>query len=262
MKMKIFFVSVISICLTSCAFFNKTLRKDKTLSGGPTVMTYSLTDKSGKFELIRETGFIKSKNQYITKRQIFSTDGKRKLLEKSIAISTPGSFKGVNILRPKISQYSVWFEKKRYFSEMSISTKDKSMMVKLDSPEKQWRGESLRKFPKMTGVFCYYSQIIECANLSGFIDEATKKQAGSMKILIIWEGYPYFQEQYLNIPKDIFLNATLAYYGKNQNNERRFTLKFADQSIFYFVDNKNRLLKMFWVSQGLSVTRKNNVEKK
>jgi hypothetical protein len=257
MKMKIFFVLVLCISFSSCAFFNKTLRKDKALSSGATVITYNLTDKSGKFELVRETGFIKSKNQYITKRQIFSKDENRKLLEKSIVISTPGSFKGVNILRPKISQYSVWFEKKKYFSEMSISTKEKSMMIKLNSPEKQWRGESLIKFPKITGVFCYFSQIIECANLSGFIDEATKRQAGNMKVLIIWEGFPYIQEQYLNIPKEVFLNATFAYDGKNQNNERRFTLKFAGQSVFYFVDKKNRLLKMFWVSQGLSVTRKN-----
>ena len=139
---------------------------------------------------------------------------------------------------------------------MSISTKEKSMLMKLSSPEKQWRGQSLVKFPKMTGVFCYFSQILECANLSGFIDEATKRQAGSMKVLIIWEGFPYIHEQYLNIPKEVFLNATFAYDGKNQNNERRFTLKFAGQSIFYFVDKKNRLLKMFWVSQGLSVTRK------
>jgi hypothetical protein len=256
MKTNLFLTLILCSQLYSCAFFNKALRKDKTLSAGAKVATYSLVDKSGKFELQREFGYIKSKNQYITKRRIFSDDSERKLLEKSIVISTPGSVKGVNVLRPSISQYSVWFEKKKYFTEMEISPKDKSMLVKLSSPEKHWRGESRIKFPPMTGVYCYFSQVIECANISGFLDEATKRQAGSMQILIIWEGYPYFQEQYLNIPKEVFSNAVLEYDGKNSNGERRFTLKFSGQSIFYFVDSKNNFSKMFWVSQGLSITKK------
>ena len=112
--------------ISSCGFFSRALRKDKTLSGGAIVTTFNLVDKSGKFELRRESGYIKSKNQYITKRQIFSYNSDRKLLEKSIVISTPGSVKGVNVMRPSISQYTVWFEKKKYFTEMEISPKDKS----------------------------------------------------------------------------------------------------------------------------------------
>ena len=58
------------------------------------------------------------------------------------------------------------------------------------------------------------------------------------------------------MPNEVFSNASLEYDGKNSNGERRFTLKFSGQSIFYFIDNKNNLSKMFWVSQGLSITKK------
>ena len=247
--------------LSSCAFFRQTMRKEKMLSSSVKTNNFVLTDKSGKFNFIREAGFIKGKNEFVVKRKVIASDDPSKLLEKSIVISNPGKYNGVNLLRPKISQYSVWFDKKKYFTEMKISPKEKSLYVKTISPEKQWNGEAQIKFPKMTGVYCFFSQVLDCASFTGFIDEATKRQAGSMRMLIIWEGYPYFQEQYLNIPNEVFTEAVFEYDGKNRNNERRFTLKVAGQQIFYFIHKDNSFKKMFWIVQGLSIVP-NNIPQK
>ncbi len=250
---KFFLIMFLCFGLSSCSYFARSKSKHGMFDSSGASLELELTDKSGKFNFLRELGYSQNKSELIVKQQIFAKDEEGKLLEKNITISTLGKIKGMSILRPKISQYTVWLSKQRYFTEMKISPKSRSMQIKMVSPEEQWSGETSVKFPKMSGVFCYFSQIIECANYTGFLDKASEHQTGSMKMLIIWEGYPYFQEQYLNVPNEVFSEAVFEYDGKNRNLERRFTLKFKGQSIFYFVDNKNRFKKMFWVSQGLSL---------
>lgn len=248
------FLSLIALqFIHSCAFVRKTMSKEDMLTKPVSNKAFILTDKSGKFNYLREAGYQKQGNQFVVKRKITAQDDPSKVLEKSIVIATPGKYNGVNLLRPKVSQYTVWFEKKKYFTEMKVLPKEKSVYVKTVSPEKQWNGEAKIKFPKMTGVYCFFSQVLDCAKYSGFINEATKRQAGSMKLVIIWEGYPFFQEQYLNIPDEIFTNASLEYEGKNRVGERRFTLKFQNQQIFYFLGQRNTFKKSFWVQQGMSV---------
>ncbi|CBW27984.1 putative exported protein [Halobacteriovorax marinus SJ] len=214
---------------------------------------FQLSDKAGKFVVEREKGFNKSKNQFIVKKSV-KVSGESKELEKLIVISKLGTLKkSLTVLRPEISEYSVWFEGKKYVSRMEVNPNTKSMEVKLTSPERQWQGKRVFSFPNSTGIFCYFSQITECARATGFIDKAIKRDSGSMKVVIIWEGYPYFQEQYLNIPNAVFTEGTFEYDGKNSRGERRFTLKVGDQAIFYFLDDNRELMKKFWVSQGLSM---------
>jgi hypothetical protein len=246
--------------LSSCAYFKKMSGNSNLFSGTPEgsnnskiVKQFQLTDKAGKFQVDREKGFNKKKNHFIVKKSVKDFDSGKEL-EKLIVISKLGSLSGkYSILRPEVSEYSVWFDGKRYLSRMRINTKTRSMDVTLKSPERQWQGKRTIPFPKGKGVFCYFSQITECARATGFIDKAIKNDGGSMKVVIIWEGYPYFQEQYLNVPNRVFSLGTFEYDGRNANGERRFTLKTSSQSIFYFIDNNHELEKKFWVAQGLSM---------
>ena len=245
---------------TSCAYFKKMSGSSglftSTPEGSNTTKVskkFQLTDRAGKFLIEREKGFNKKKNHFIVKKSVKSFDSGKEL-EKLIVISKLGSLSGkFSILRPEVSEYSVWFDGKRYLSRMRVNTKTKSMDVTLKSPEKQWQGKRTIPFPKGKGVYCYFSQMTECARATGFIDKAIKNDGGSMKVIVIWEGYPYFQEQYLNVPNRVFSLGSFDYDGRNANGERRFTLKTNSQVIYYFIDSQNELEKKFWVAQGLSM---------
>jgi hypothetical protein len=215
---------------------------------------YSLEDKSGRFILEREVGMSKGKKVF-TKYQVRNPDGDRKVLERSVVLSSVGTYnKKYRLLRPYAHQYDVWFEKQKYSTTGKINVKDKSMSLKLTSPEEQWNKPEIHKFPGSQSIaYCYFSQVIECAKVSGFIGKAIGKNVGSMYLNILWEGYPYVQEQYLNIPSGFFTAATLEYDGENKAGEKRFTLKFGENAIFYFLDDNLQLTKVFWPSQGLSI---------
>ena len=86
---------------------------------------------------------------FVVKEQIVSRDKTGdKVLEKAVAFSKFGKIGKIPVLRPMLSQYSVWFDGKRYVSEMKIDPEAKKLTVNLDSEEKQWTGD--------TGIF--YSQ--------------------------------------------------------------------------------------------------------
>ena len=57
------------------------------------------------------------------------------------------------------------------------------MQVRLKSPESQWNQDELFKFPEGKGIYCFFSQIIECAAVTGFISEAMKQKSGRMNLL-------------------------------------------------------------------------------
>ncbi len=263
--MKKIFLLVSLMFISSCAYLKSVgVSNPFSFEGNPgagntkkVIKKFQLTDKAGNFLINREKGFNKSKNQFIVKKTV-KASGDSKELEKLIVISKLGNLKkSLTILRPEISEYSVWFEGKKYVSRMEVNEETQSMDVKLFSPEKQWQGKRTFPFPKTMGIFCYFSQLTECARATGFIDKAIKKDSGSMKVVIIWEGYPYFQEQYLNIPNEVFTEGVFEYDGRNAKGERRFTLDVGGQSIFYFLDDNKELMKKFWVSQGLSMVEIN-----
>lgn len=182
---------------------------------------------------------------------------KDKTLEQSVAISTLGVVgKKVMILRPKLSQYNVWFEGKKYATELKLNPAKKAIDIKMTSPESQWNGTKQIKFPSSKILPCFFSQVIECANVSGFIRKASDKKTGVMNLVVIWEGYPYLNETFSDFPNDLFSQAQLAYDGMTKEGERRFNLRVAGQSIFYVLDNKDTMKKMFWVSQGISMVSK------
>lgn len=248
------FVLCLLCLLSTCSIFRKSSSKDRL---GWSRVEYDLVDNSGKFKEIRETGFNrKNINEFVVKRMIKAHDGDGKILERSITISTLGTLKGkLPVLRPKASQYTVWFDGAEYSSTLKVNIEKRSIDVSLKSPEKQWNGNSTVLFPKGTGVFCYFSQLFECVKVTDFFSKAIQEEAGQMNFHVIIDGFPYFQEQYLNVPQKIFIPVKLEYDGINKNGERRFSLQIAGQSIFYFIDSNELLIKMFWTQQGLSAVR-------
>jgi hypothetical protein len=251
-----FLVLSFAVLLTSCGGMSPKNIKDS-LATSDEVFNY--TDKNGQFVVKMSSGLNEKGKSYVTKRVMeIRGGGKDKTLEQSVAISTLGAVgkKKVMILRPKLSQYNVWFDGKKYVSELKLNPAKRAIDVKMTSPEAQWNGTKQIKFPSSKTLPCFFSQIIECAKVSGFIQKASEKKKGVMHLLIIWEGYPYLNETFSDFPSDLFSEAELEYDGKTKSSERRFNLRVLGQSIFYILNEKNVMTKMFWVSQGISMVSK------
>lgn len=255
-----YFLLILSMSvLLSCSRFNskEALRKELSHSEEK----YSYVDKNGKYIVRTGSGLNKKTNSFIVKRSLeLPGEDKSKILETSVTISELGSVKKINILRPKISQYNVWFDGKKYFSEIKMNPKKKALDLRMKSPESQWNGTKQFKLPSTKALYCFYSQVIECARTTGFLAEAIKKESGDLSFYLIWEGYPFLNETFTGVPSQIFSKAQLEYDGVTKENERRFNLKVAGQSIFYITDSNLQLKKMFWVAQGISMIRSSSGE--
>jgi len=249
---KSFALIIFVLVLCSCSSTKKAAEIKKDLTHAPE--KYSYTDKNGQFLVRLSSGFNKKTNSFFTKRSLEipekDTDN---LLETSVTLSDLGSVKKKNILRPKLSQYNVWFDGKKYFSELKMNQAKKAIDVRMVSPESQWNGVKQIKLPSTKALYCFFSQVIECAKTTGFLADSAKKEEGTLHFYLIWEGYPYLNETFTNVPSQLFSKAQLEYDGTTKENERRFNLKVAGQSIFYVVDEKFQMKKMFWVSQGISM---------
>jgi hypothetical protein len=244
----IFFAAVVSSCSTTkkAAVIKKELVRNEE--------KFSYTDKNGQYLVRLSSGFNKKTNVYFSKRSLEVPEKETdKVLETSVTFSDLGSIKKKNILRPKLSQYNVWFDGKKYFSELRMNPAKKAIDVKMVSPETQWNGTKQMKLPSTKALYCFFSQVVECAKTTGFLNEAVKKEAGTMNFYLIWEGYPYLNETFSNVPSQLFSKAQLEYDGITKEGEIRFNLKVAGQSVFYIVDSKMQMKKMFWVSQGISM---------
>ena len=248
---------VLAIFLLSCSFFSKkNLEPSKKITTPAYKKKYEFIDKGGKFFVYREAGRSGRGGDYVVKKRVYSQDKKREVLERSIAIATPGRLNSVSIVKPRISQYTVWFDKKKYFSELKLDVNSKSMILRMNSPEKQWQGTRKVPFPKGTGVFCFFSMVVECVAATGFMEKAMERGHGKMKFHIIWDGYPYIREQYEYLPDEIFSSAEFVYEGGKKSGEKKFLLSTGGQTIFYVVKPGGFLTKKFWISQGMSMVEK------
>lgn len=218
----------------------------------------SLEDKAGKFMVVREGGLAKDKKHIVSKYRVYSIEGVgQKPLEQSITFSTPGVLKSkIRLLRPEKSQYKVWFDGKLYQTETSLDKKSKSLIVSMKSPEKQWTGTKRFIFPGGTGIFCYFSQLVECLQYTGFIEKASKAKNGRMNFHIIWDGYPYIQEQYLNLNPEPFAAATVEYDGMTESKDYRFSVSVSGNVIIYLFNDSYDYAKIFWPAQGYSLYHK------
>lgn len=260
MSRRMIWVLIVGVLVSSCSTgIKKNLVNDLT----PMNSVFNYEDKNGLYYIKLSTLFDSNAKVYTTKKSMeLPRKNSDNIIEQSISTSSLGAVKKkAIILRPKMSQYNVWFDGKKYSSEIKINTKHKAIDLKMSSPEKEWNGSKQIKFPNTNMYPCFFNQIIECVKVSGFIDRSSKAETGSMSLLIVWEGYPYLSETFSDVPSELFTEAEIEYDGKTKQNERRYNLRFAGQSIFYVLNEQSEMIKMFWVSQGISMINKSIAKK-
>lgn len=225
---------------------------------------YEFKDKSGSYRFKRESGPIaKTKNLFAVKQTLYgqSRDGRNEVMERSVVVAKAGNIKGkLPIWRPEKSEYTVWFDGKEYSVQTQLDEKIKGLSLTLKSPDSKYSGVQQHRLPDLGGIYCYFSQIIECASAMGFIDKAIDNNGGVMNFYIVWEGYPFFQQQYVGLSEEVYTKATLTYDGENGGGTKRFSLSMDNQIIFYQLDSSHNIKAIFWPAQGLSVGDQGSLE--
>lgn len=254
-----FLLVIFCFSLSSCAFFTGLSYKDglEALSSG--VLKYRYEDKGNDYELELTTQYAPAKSSYSTKRVMRTKDSDNKVVEQSVAISSAGALKNskLEVLKPKISQFNIWFDGQKYASEIKVNEKTRKLEIKTNSPETQWNGLEEVDLPVGQALPCYFSQVIECAKVAGFIKKASRLSNGSMNLVVIWEGYPYISDVYSNFSSQVYSSAELVFDGNLSSTERRFLLNVNNQEIVYVLNNKDELVKSFWISQGVTMIKNN-----
>lgn len=241
--------------LSSCSFVKNvfpTSSSDKFSKLASYKKTYQFIDKTGTYSMERISGIDAKTNRYFTKYAVKSSDGQ--VLERSVVVSKLGKLKGdLPVFQPFASQFQVWFDKEKYESETRFDSKEKQVKVYLKSPEEKWSGVKEANLSNRSGLYCFLSQVIECAQFTGFLQKAVEMKNGKMSLNLIWEGFPYVQEQYLNLPEELLSDATLEYDGMNKEGEYRFTLSIIGNNVFYLLDKNFVPVKVLWPGQGISI---------
>lgn len=243
-----FFFFVTFLFLTSCAELSKNSSERLKNSS----WTYNLKDRTGEYRLRRLVKVVGSK--IATKNEVLSNELSKGPLEKTVIVSELGSVKSKNgrrpALRPTASEHVIWFDKKRYFTSMSVDTKNKSLEVRMESPDKEWTGSKSFSFPKGS-AFCFFSQIPECVQAHGYLRERKSPK----EIQVVWDSYPYHSELYNGISKGPFVKGVWA-YDKVVDGNTRFGLLIEGQLILYDFNETQELRNVYWVAQGYSLTIK------
>ncbi len=248
----LFFLAIVLFFLQGCSSTGVTpndIKKDLVHKE----QKFSYSDKNGQFLFRSQSGFNKKDKAFFTKQSL-EIVGKslENVLEQSIAFSQMGAVKKKNlILRPKNSEYRVWFEGKKFSSKLKVIPNKKIVELTMESPEPKWNGVKQFKFPNTKTVTCFFSQVVECAKVMGMLNVPKK-----VSFYILWEGYPFLNETFSDFPMEIFSKAELEYEGLGKDNEKKLSLQVAGQSIAYLLDKNNKLKKMFWVSQGISMVNR------
>jgi hypothetical protein len=214
---------------------------------------YSYSDVSGSFHLQREVKKVKLK--LVTRQHLLDKNAGQKLLEKSVAVSQLGTVSSkhrrVLAMKPLASEFTVWLEGKKYSSSMSTNSNTRSMTVKLDGPEPKWQGVQEIKFPK-SKYFCFFSQVPECLHQLQLLKLAQGAPDKAFEFYIIWESWPYIQEQLTNVGTSLFSSAELKFEG-SMKGQLRFIVDVDGQIILYHFSKSYDLVKIAWVAQGISV---------
>lgn len=215
---------------------------------------FTLTDVEGSYRLQRE--FKEIKQKLVTRHQVLNKESSSsRVLEKSILVSKIGSIKGKKArlvtLRPEAADFAVWLEGKKYESKMRINPATKSMRVTLDSPETKWQGTSEVKFPKGK-YFCFFNQLPECLYHNYLLIQASEKKKQRFDFFIVWDGYPYIQDQLNQVGRNLFSPATLKFDGVIKNHFR-YIVEVEGQIILYQLTKSFDLVKISWIAQGITV---------
>ena len=215
---------------------------------------YLFIDGSGKFIFSREHRLLK--NKIISRTQISSSQGSsHRILEKSVTVSQLGTIKENNhrvlVMRPLASDFTVWLEGKRYDSKMRLDIPNKKMLIELNSPEEKWKGKSSVAIPKGK-QFCFFSQIPDCLFHSLLLSKTLDRKGDILPFTVVWDGFPYIQDQYASVGSKLFSPATVKYDGEDKR-VLRFLVELDGQSILYHFSKSFDLVRMFWIAQGVSI---------
>lgn len=215
--------------------------------------SYLYADVSGQYQLQR--GTKKVKNKSITRSILVTTSGGSKIVEKNIAVSQLGTIKGkkgrIMVMRPEASDFVVWLEGKKYESKMRVNTKKKSMVVNMESPEPKWKGVQEVPFP--TGSqFCFFSQIPECLYHTQMLNKALNTPQQNLGFYVVWDSFPYTQEQFAGAGKDLFAPAVMRFEATDRG-LLRFIVEVNGQIILYHFSKSFDLVKISWIAQGITI---------
>ncbi|HXH74361.1 MAG TPA: hypothetical protein VNJ08_05320 [Bacteriovoracaceae bacterium] len=214
--------------------------------------SYAFVDASGKYSFDRENKIV---NKRLVSRVTLTDVKSRKLVEKSITVSQIGTIKNkksrIVTVRPMASEFTVWLEGKKYSSVMRLDTKNKSMTVQVESPDAKVNGTSQVAFPKGS-YFCFYSQIPDCLYHNQFLQRSIKKPNEELNFYVVWDAYPFIQEQYNGIGHKLFERAQLKFEGEVKKN-LRYMVELEGQAIHYNFSEAFDLVNMSWIAQGITV---------
>lgn len=209
---------------------------------------YKQKDPSGDFILSREAGLSTDKKEYIVKGQL---ELDSQVVERLVSISDINK----KLLNPKVSQYSVYINKQKSFSEISKDEAGNQLILRLFSADPKNNGVKFFPLPENTENLCFFSQVIECVRFQGKLPHAEK---GTFSLNIIWDGYPFFHQLLENFPPKLLSQGTLSYRGKNKLGNKRFILKVEGEDIIFELDPQDKLLKRIWISKGVTIEKIND----
>ena len=240
---------LIILTFLSCAHPNGIFEREKNESHDKKEF-YTFEDYSGKYTVTREIKMRPSK--LVSRVIILSSAGVE--LENQVAVSKIGSVKSGKKNRlailPEASQFKVWYDKEQYESYAVIDKKKRSIEIDIKKPKEKNPQKESYKLPKGS-IFCYYSQIPECLKMQNLLVSSAKKP---LSFYIIWDSYPFHTEQFQGVSSEPVVMAKLS-LSKYDNNEFKFIVDIGNQVIFYHYDKSLNFIKMFWISQGISLVK-------
>jgi len=223
--------------------------RDKNVPIGKHEHVFLLKDRSGEFLYKRE---VKINTQEVATRiSVMNPNNTTISSEKTVSISRLGIISQNKVLRPTVSQHTIWYEKEKYFSQLKTNIKKKTLDIIMQSPEDKWQGNLSLEYPSAK-VFCFFTQIPECVQFYGML---TSDPEASFNLVIIWDNYPYHTEAYAQVADNPFQNASFSFDGEYKNG-KRYKLQMSNQIIFYEFDVNKQFDKMYWIAQGITLVRK------
>ena len=120
----------------------------------------------------------------------------------------------------------------------------------MKSPESKWNKSESKEF--IDGVvFCWFSQIPECVRRAGLL---RKDRSLRGEFVVVWDSFPYYTEQYQNVPSHVFSPAVIRYDG-SRGGSLKFNVEVNQQFLLYHFSSSLEFEKMFWISQGITIIK-------
>lgn len=242
-------LSCLLFFLGSCAYIDMLSMSEtdpKALKGN---FEYNYKDETGNFTVQRKFGQNKS-GEFILKKELRSPFSTR-YLERFISVSKIKKFnKKTSYLSPKVSESIFWLDRKRHKSVLKVNGNNLEIISVVGNKIYKKSSESLER----QRLHCFYSQLTECIATTNFFEMSSHKKLGTMNLNIIWDGHPFFNEQYLNQSEAAVQRARMVFVETSKG-MLKYQLEVDDQILFYFLDKNFRLKNFYWVAKGISQER-------